>query len=61
MEINESEEEENEDFLIFYLSTFFDVHSDRLEERQTYYCASPGALNLMLTIKMTKMMMSSPT
>jgi len=34
MEINESEEEEDEDFLNYYSSTFFDVHSDRLQEGQ---------------------------
>jgi len=36
-EINESEEEEDEDFLNYYSSTFFDVHSDRLQEKQTYH------------------------
>jgi hypothetical protein len=34
MEINESEEEEDEDFRNYYSSTFFDAHPDRLQEGQ---------------------------
>ena len=34
MEIQESEEEEDEVFLNYYSSTFLDAHSDRPQERQ---------------------------
>jgi hypothetical protein len=37
MEINESEDEEGEGFFNFYSSTFFDAHSDRLQQGQAYH------------------------